>query len=235
MAAGKKKPVRWTIPDVKAAPARAVEAREAGPPKPSYPSAAEMMARGPEVRAWLQGALSALVQPAVVASALSLGATGCVDIGEILGEDPAAAPVFAGATSQGDKPATLTPIDSPTAFASANNGTPVVTGGGGVVMHPLPPDKPEPTSVPSCPLPPPGSTRLSGSAPAVTPPPAVRPPVHPPAVRGRIRPIRPPAPPPIPAVDPPTLDGDVAMVHPEPPPMPGGLRAVFPGDGGSAE
>jgi hypothetical protein len=230
MAAGKKKPVRWTIPDVKIAPPRAVEARRpehsTDGPLCGYPSAAEMMARGPEVRAWLESAVCAIVQPVAVASALSLGATGCVDIGQLLGSDPTAAPVFAGVGPSNDKPATLTPIGSPVIPASA---------GGGVVMHPLPPDEPKPASIAPCPLPPLGSVGVRGEAPAVAPAPAVRPPVHPPALRGRIRPVRPPTPPPpLPAVDPPTLDGDVAMVHPEPPPMPGGPALVrAPGDGGT--
>jgi hypothetical protein len=230
MAAGKKKPVRWTIPDVKEAPPRALEAHEATPSGRDYPSAAEMMACGPEMQAWLKNALRAIVQPAAVASALTLGVTGCTDVAEILSQGTSSpAPVFVGGATT-DKPATLTPIGSPTLPTPPN---PL---GGGVVMNPIP-DKPDPTagSVPPCPLPPLGGTAVGGEPPAVTTAPPPTPPAHPPAVRGRIRPIRPPAPPPppVPAVDPPTLDGDVAMVHPEPPPMPGGLRAVDPSDGGT--
>ncbi len=230
MAAGKKKPVRWTIPDVKQAPPRALVAGEEAPASRRYPSAAEMMARGPETQAWLKHALRSIVQPAAVASALALGVTGCSDVGEILSQGTGAPPPVFGVPDATDKPASLTPIGAPSSPQVAQNG-------GGVVMTPLP-NKPDPTVVPPCPLPPLGEHAMAGEPPAVTPTPPPIPPAHPPTVRGRIRPIRPavptppPTPPPVPAVDPPTLDGDVAMVHPEPPPMPGGVSVVTPEAGG---
>ncbi len=225
MAAGKKKPVRWTIPDVKEAPPRALTPDERPPTARDYPSAAEMMAQGPQTQAWLKHALDAIVRPAAVGAALTLGATGCADVVEILSQGTSSpSPVFVGGAPT-DEPATLTPL-----------GGPVAQNNGGADK----PDPPEGTTAAPCPLPPLGGVSVGGEAPAVTPPPPPpRPPAHPPAVRGRIRPIRPPAPPTPPpppsppAVDPPALDGDVAMVRPEPPPMPGGPRVVSPSDGGS--
>ncbi len=225
MAAGKWKPVRWTIPDVKGAPPRRLEAsapagQGAGA---GYPSVTELMAGGAYSRGWLEGALRAVLRPVVVASAMSLGVTGCVDLDEVLGGDVGAPPAY---VDDGSSPAaTLTPVGSP---AGPTGDSPAVPFGTAGAMPS--PSKPPVTAapnidmIPPCPLPPLGQPTTTTGA---------TPPAHPPAVRGGMRPIR-VVPPPPPAPDPPALDGEVAVVRPQPPAMPGGPRVVYSvGDGGT--
>ncbi|RLB46095.1 MAG: hypothetical protein DRJ42_28465 [Deltaproteobacteria bacterium] len=212
MAAGKRKPVRWTIPDVKGAPPRRLEAsaRAGQGAGAGYPNVTELMAGGTYSRGWLEGALCAVLRPVVVVSAMSLGATGCVDLNELLGGDVRAPPAY---IDDGSSPAaTLTPVGSPLGPIGASPSKPPVTA------------SPNLDLIPPCPLPPlVQPTATTGATP----------PAHPPAVRGRMRPIRVPPPPP-PAPDPPALDGEVAVVRPQPPTMPGGLRVVHPtSDGGT--
>lgn len=227
MAVGKTKPVRWTIPAVKDAPARALEARPVSTRRgAAYPSVTELVAGGRYTRGWLEGALRSVLAPVAVASAVSLGASGCVDVAGLLAGDAGAASVQTDSAS--GPPATLTPLPSLGAGGGSFSGS-ATTG-----TAPFPPSKP-PVAFSSggqgpepCPLPP----LVQGDGPSNAHPAA-----HPPNARGGRRvirplPVRPPVPPPDP--NPPTVLGEVAAVRPVPPPMPGGLRVVAPSqDGGS--
>ncbi|MBW2462510.1 MAG: hypothetical protein JRH11_12750 [Deltaproteobacteria bacterium] len=228
MAAGKKKPVRWTIPDVRGATARRLEAHTAAKPSGAapYPSAAQFMAEGTYSRGWLEGVLRAVLTPVAIASAVSLGASGCVDVrdvAELLEGDEPASVYIDGASPP---PATLTPIGAPGEGYGSFSGLPFGTG-----APQGPPSKPPVTSspdvdiIPPCPLPPAGQqTSVTGTTP----------PAHPPRLRGRMPAVAPLPPPPPPAADPPALDGEIAVVRPEPLSMPGGQRVVHPtGDGGT--
>lgn len=224
MSVGRKKPVRWTIPDVKGAPPRRLEActlprgaqETPGTADRPYPSVSDLM-RGTYTRGWLEGALRAVLGPVAVASAMSMGATGCADVSELFAGEADFPSVYGDGTER--PPATLTPIGPPDA---ANRAFSLPAAGPASPSKPPVGSSPHPEVIPPCPLPPPA--------------PNTGPEAHPPQLRGGRAEVR-PAPPPsvvLPAVDPPLLDGDTAVVRPQPPAMPGGLRAVRPAhDGGS--
>jgi hypothetical protein len=236
MSAGTKKPVRWTIPDVKSAPARALrpDARDATVPATpaAYPSAAEI-ASSPEWRAWLDAALGQILRPAALAGAVALAASGCgtsAAADELLGGEPrTGAPVFsptpAGAAPGYQSPATLVAAGAPYGGKPEPGGAaiggslpeivppcplPTPTGTGTITTTPIP--TPHPPAVPGGlrAFPPTTPPAVRGGAPAVhVPPPA--PPTTPPRLAGRVAPTRPILPHP----DPPEIEGDIAIVHPE--------------------
>ncbi len=239
MSAGTKKPVRWTIPDVKSAPARALrpESTPAAQSSPSYPSASELLARSPEWRGWLEQALSQILRPAALAGAVAL-AGGCgssATVDDLLGGggEQASAPVFASepAAPVTAPPATLVAAGQPYGAKPEPGGTtlvgslpdpeppcPLGLGGiGGVGITTTTPS-PHPPALPG------GIRAMPPSTPPSTPP-MVRgtgiavhvppPATTPPRLAGRVAPTHTaPAPSIVPDPDPPAIDGDIAIVSP---------------------
>lgn len=169
----------------------------------AYPSAAELFAQSSAWRSYVSETLRALLAPAALAGAVGLA--GCAGVGDT------SSGVLTGDTTTIESSATLTPIGQPTVV------TPPVSGGGDVVITPIP-------SVTLTPLPP--GTRVIASP--LPPPGRVTPLRHPPAISGGVgRPIGPPI---QPATNPPMVRGEAPAILPavEPPQPDGGMRHVEP-------
>lgn len=217
----KRKEAPRTIPDVRdAAPRALVRGTGTGP---AYPAAADLIARSPEWKEWLDVALRSVLRPAALAGAVGLAGLGC---------DGSAAAGLAGEWVSGTPEATATQgqvaftgIASDKFLSGGPGGAdaPLHTGGG-VVMSPLP-GMPPPGGPAGTITPLPDPPELDGDVAAVHP--------HPPTVLGEAPVVIVP-PPVIPAVRPPAMRGRIAPVRPRPvapPPdiaVPGGLSRVMP-------
>jgi hypothetical protein len=200
----KKKPVIVTIPEVRAAPARAVERRPSR--GVGYPTAAELVSSSAEWKRWLDTAMRAVLRPAAVAGAVGLAASACATGEGVLPD--------LGALVADEAP------PPPDGNAGKNDG---------VVMYPMPPSLPSGTGAGGGVTRPPEThpphpTQVGGSGDVVAtalpdPPPANGPPV-----------VGPDTKPPVvlPTIRPHTLRGGLRPVHPRPDiPMPGGIRPVL--------
>lgn len=185
MSRSKRKPVRRTVPDVRAVTARPVEV--VSRLTQGYPSANALVASGEAWRAWLDEALRRVLAPAAIAGALGVAAAGCTIPGVSLDPFGAAVTTAPRVDKPGASPApavTLVPLGPPT------SPSPAPTSAQLIVPSPVP------------------------QPPATQPVPPRRPPArHPPAMRGgapaMVLPARPIAPQP----DPPSIEGGMASVR----------------------